>query len=103
MVGVWGNDGTKSVKDTWEYVSTDLTASTHIVSVTTGGNVTLSLNAGNTHAGKYFFVLDCMDGPSTPSPPARAPGQSPCQRPQIAQIYVPNFRYTPLFVEAATI
>ncbi len=48
--------------DTWAYAPTDLIASTHFISVATGGTVTLSLNAGTAHVGKSYLVLGCIDG-----------------------------------------
>ena len=47
---------------TWTYTPTDLTASAHVVSVATGGNVRLDLDAGSTHASKDYLVLGCIDG-----------------------------------------
>jgi hypothetical protein len=50
--------------DTWVYTPTDLTASSHVVWVTSGGTITLTLNAGSTNAGKSYFVAGCMDSGS---------------------------------------
>jgi len=47
--------------DTWVYAPTDLTARAHVVSVATGGNVSLNLDAGTRHAGKFYLVSGCMD------------------------------------------
>ncbi len=60
MFGGFHNSTTQN--DTWAYTPTDLTASAHIVSVAKGGNVTLNLNADNTHRGKSYLVLGCIDG-----------------------------------------
>jgi len=49
--------------ETWTYTPQDLTASTPVISATTGGNVILSLDAGSTHAGKGYIIAGCMDGP----------------------------------------
>jgi len=56
-----GHDGTNIRNDTWVYGPTDLTASSHLVSVATGGNVTLSIDAGTGHNGKSYFLAGCMD------------------------------------------
>jgi hypothetical protein len=60
MFGGW--DQASLFNRTWTYTPTDLTASAHLVSVATGGNVTLALNAGTGHGGKPYFVAGCMDG-----------------------------------------
>jgi len=52
----------RSQPNTWEYAPGDLAASTHTVSVATGGNVALSIDAGADHAGKNHIVLGCLDG-----------------------------------------
>jgi len=62
MILYGGNDGTTSLNDTWAYAPTDLTASTHLVSVATGRNVKLSIDAGNAQAQKSYCVLGCMGG-----------------------------------------
>jgi hypothetical protein len=48
--------------ETWAYAPHDLTASTHLVSVATGGRVRLSIDAGKLHAGKHYWVLGCAEG-----------------------------------------
>lgn len=60
-----GHDGRIILNDTWIYSPTDLTASTHVVYVATGGAVTLSLDAGTIHSGKSYFVAGCMDSGSS--------------------------------------
>jgi len=47
---------------TWRYAPVDLTASNHLVTVSTGANVNLNLDAGTKHAGKSYQVSGCMDG-----------------------------------------
>jgi hypothetical protein len=51
-----------SPPNTWEYAPGDLKASSHAVSVATGGNVALSIDAGVAHAVKNYLVLGCLDG-----------------------------------------
>jgi hypothetical protein len=52
----------RSQPNTWEFAPGDLAASTHTMSVATGGNVALSIDAGAAHAGKNHLVLGCLDG-----------------------------------------
>jgi len=53
---------TVPLSDTWEYAPIDLTALTYVVSVATGGNAALTINAGTNHAGRFYLVSGCMDG-----------------------------------------
>ena len=57
-----GADGTPvALGDTWEYAPTDLVSSSHVVSVSTGGTVKFSLDAGAALAGKVYWLLGCLD------------------------------------------
>jgi len=47
---------------TWRYAPVDLTASNHLVSVVTGANLKLDLDAGAKHASKSYQISGCMDG-----------------------------------------
>jgi hypothetical protein len=51
--------------DTFVYGPRELTPSTHVVSVATGGKVTLNLDAGPAHAGKLHWVAGCVSGTGT--------------------------------------
>ena len=63
MVLFGGLDSTPTeLGDTWEYAPRDLIASSHRVSVATGGSVRFSLDAGTALAGKVYWLLGCMDG-----------------------------------------
>ena len=57
-----GTDGSKDLRDTWEYAPRDLTASARFISVSTGGNIKMFLDAGTTHKGKFYIVLGTMSG-----------------------------------------
>lgn len=57
MFGHWFGVG----DNTLLYSPTDLTASSHFVSVATGGNVRLALVAGTMHAGRSYLVSGCID------------------------------------------
>ncbi len=48
-------------QETWTYAPRDSVASTHRVSVATGGRVTLVLTPGLAHAGKAYWVCGCVD------------------------------------------
>jgi hypothetical protein len=48
----------------WAYAPRDLTLSPSLVSVRTGGHVTLSLDAGASDAGKGYWLAGCMDAPA---------------------------------------
>jgi len=60
-VMLFGGNAIHCFADVWAYAPTDLSASTHLVSVATGGNVKLSLDAGAAHAARNYWVLGCMD------------------------------------------
>ena len=47
---------------TWAYAPTDLTASSHTVSLAAAGNVGLTLDPGRMHAGKNYWIVGCVDG-----------------------------------------
>lgn len=61
-----GIDGTLApMNDTWEYSPTDLIASTHRISVATGGSIQFGLDPGTALAGKFYWLLGCLDGTGT--------------------------------------
>jgi len=62
IIAFGGLDLLGRTDETWEYVPRDLIASTHVVSVATGGNVKLALDAGVAHATKRYLVLGTMSG-----------------------------------------